>query len=263
MTDKDLRGKRAIVTGSTSGIGLAIARRFAALGADVAINGFGDAHAIERTRGDLEALGPRAIYVAADMSRPADIRRLVEETTAALGGVDILVNNAGIQHVAPITDFPEDRWDAIIAINLSAGFHAIKAVLPAMQARRWGRIINIASAHGLTASPFKSAYVASKHGIVGLGRAVALEVAEQGITCNTLCPGYVKTPLVDKQIAEQAKAHGMSEDRVVREVLLEKQARKEFVEADDLAALASFLCGDAAAGITGAALTMDGGWTQH
>ena len=259
-----LKGKSAIVTGSTSGIGLGIATAFAAQGADVMLNGFGDADQIETVRHALEAQhGVRVRYSAADMSRPEAIRAMAEAAAAAFGKVDIVVNNAGIQHVAPVEDFPEAKWDAILAINLSAAFHLIKAVLPGMKARRWGRIVNLASAHGLTASPFKSAYVAAKHGLVGLSRAVALEVAEHGITCNTVCPGYVKTPLVEQQIADQARAHGIAPEAVVRDVMLVHQARKEFVQVDELAALTVFLCSDAAASMTAAALAMDGGWTQH
>jgi 3-hydroxybutyrate dehydrogenase len=259
-----MKGKSAIVTGSTSGIGLGIATAFAAQGADVMLNGFGDGGQIEALCRRLETEhGVRVRYSAADMSRPEAIRAMAEEAGAAFGKVDIVVNNAGIQHVAPVEDFPEAKWDAILAINLSAAFHLIKAVLPGMKARRWGRIVNLASAHGLTASPFKSAYVAAKHGLVGLSRAVALEVAEHGITCNTVCPGYVKTPLVEQQIADQAKAHGIAPDAVVRDVMLVHQARKEFVAVDELAALTVFLCSDAAASMTAAALAMDGGWTQH
>jgi 3-hydroxybutyrate dehydrogenase len=259
-----LKGKSAIVIGSTSGIGLGIATAFAAQGADVMLNGFGDGGQIEVLCRRLETEhGVRVRYSAADMSRPEAIRAMAEEAGAAFGKVDIVVNNAGIQHVAPVDDFPEAKWDAILAINLSAAFHLIKAVLPGMKARRWGRIVNLASAHGLTASPFKSAYVAAKHGLVGLGRAVALEVAEHGITCNTVCPGYVKTPLVEQQIADQAKAHGIAPEAVVRDVMLVHQARKEFVAVDELAALTVFLCSDAAASMTAAALAMDGGWTQH
>lgn len=259
-----LKGKSAIVTGSTSGIGLGIARAFAAQGADVMLNGFGDAGQIEALRANLEKeFGVRVAYSGADMGDPAAIRDLVGTARSAFGKIDIVVNNAGIQHVAPLEVFPEAKWNAILAINLSSAFHLIRSVLPEMKERRWGRIINVASAHGLTASPYKSAYVAAKHGLIGLSKTVALETAEFGITSNTVCPGYVKTPLVEQQIADQAEAHGISPENVVRDVLLSHQARKEFVQVDELAALAVFLCSDAAASMTGTALAMDGGWTQH
>jgi 3-hydroxybutyrate dehydrogenase len=259
-----LKQRSAIVTGSTSGIGLGIARAFAEQGADVMLNGFGNADEIEFTRAELQRrCGVKVRYSGADMSRPAEIRAMAELAHAEFGKVDIVVNNAGIQHVEPVETFPEAKWDAILAINLSSAFHLVKAVLPEMKARRFGRIINIASAHGLTASPFKSAYVTAKHGLVGFSKTVAIEVAEFGITSNTICPGYVKTPLVDKQIADQAKAHGISEADVVRDVMLVHQARKEFVRVEELAALAVFLASDAAASMTATALAMDGGWTQH
>jgi len=259
-----LKQKSAIVTGSTSGIGLGIARAFAEQGADVMLNGFGNAEEIEFTRAELQRrCGVKVRYSGADMSRPAEIRAMAELARTEFGKVDIVVNNAGIQHVEPVETFPEGTWDAIIAINLSSAFHLVKAVLPEMKARRFGRIVNIASAHGLTASPFKSAYVTAKHGLVGFSKTVAVEVAEFGITSNTICPGYVKTPLVDKQIADQAKAHGISEADVVRDVMLVHQARKEFVRVDELAALAVFLASDAAASMTATAIAMDGGWTQH
>jgi len=259
-----LKHRSSIVTGSTSGIGLGIAHAFAAQGADVMLNGFGDADEIEGTRAEMERrYGVRVRYSGADMSQPAQIRAMAAAAEAAFGKVDVVVNNAGIQFVAPVEEFPEAKWDSIIAINLSSAFHLIKAVLPGMKARRFGRIVNIASAHGLTASPFKAAYVTAKHGLIGLAKTVALEVAEFGITANTICPGYVKTPLVDKQIADQAKAHGISEADVVRDVMLVHQARKEFVRVDELAALAVFLASDAAASMTATAIAMDGGWTQH
>jgi len=259
-----LHGKSTIVTGSTSGIGLGIATAFAAQGADVLLNGFGDADEIEAICRDLEREhGVRVRYSAADMSKPDDIRAMARYASAEFGKVDIVVNNAGIQHVAPLEEQPDEKWDAILAINLSSAFHLIKAVLPGMKARRWGRIINIASAHGLLASPFKSPYVAAKHGLIGLSKTVALEVAEHGITSNTICPGYVKTPLVEKQIADQAKAHGIAPENVVRDVMLVHQARKEFVTVGELAALAVFLSSDSGASLTAAALAMDGGWSQH
>jgi 3-hydroxybutyrate dehydrogenase len=259
-----LKQKSAIVTGSTSGIGLGIARAFAENGADVMLNGFGNADEIEFTRAELQrACDVRVRYSAADMTRPEQIRAMAEHAAREFGKVDIVVNNAGIQHVAPVDEFPADKWDAILAINLSSAFHLVKAVVPGMKARRFGRIVNIASAHGLTASPFKSAYVAAKHGLIGFSKTVALELAEFGITSNTICPGYVKTPLVDQQIAGQAKAHGISEADVVRDVLLVHQARKDFVRIDELAALAVFLASDQAASMTAGAIAMDGGWTQH
>jgi 3-hydroxybutyrate dehydrogenase len=259
-----LKQKSAIVTGSTSGIGLGIARALAANGADIMLNGFGNAEEIEFTRAELERQhSVKVRYSGADMSRPEQIRAMAEQARSEFGKVDIIVNNAGIQHVSPIEDFPEDKWDAVLAIDLSSAFHLIKAVVPEMKARKSGRIINIASAHGLTASPFKAAYVAAKHGLLGLSKTVAVELAEFGITSNTICPGYVKTPLVDKQIADQAKAHGISPEQVVRDVMLSHQARKQFVQVDELAALAVFLASDAAVSMTGTALAMDGGWTLH
>ena len=259
-----LKQRSAIVTGSTSGIGLGIARAFAEQGADVMLNGFGNADEIEFTRAELQrTCTVRVRYSSADMSKPEQIRAMAAHAAREFGKVDIVVNNAGIQHVAPIDEFPAEKWDAIVAINLSSAFHLVQAVVPAMKARRFGRIVNIASAHGLTASPFKSAYVAAKHGLIGFSKTVALELAEFGITSNTICPGYVKTPLVDQQIAGQAKAHGISEADVVRDVLLVHQARKEFVKVEELAALAAFLASDAAASMTAGAIAMDGGWTQH
>ena len=259
-----LKGRSAIVTGSTSGIGLGIARSLAGQGCNIMLNGFGDAAEIERTRAGLaKEAGVKVAYSGADMSKPDQVRGMVEDAAKALGAVDILVNNAGIQFVAPIEEFPDAKWDAIIAINLSSAFHAIKAAVPGMKARRWGRIVNLASAHGLVASEFKSAYVAAKHGIVGLTKVVALELAEAGITCNAVCPGYVHTPLVEKQIDEQAKAHGIPRDRVVRDVLLAKQPTKQFVTVETLGALTVLLCGESGAGITGTALPVDGGWTAQ
>ncbi len=259
-----LKDKAAIVTGSTGGIGLAIARSLAEAGCKIMLNGLGDAGEIERTRAELAAEhGVEVAYSAADMTRPDEIAAMVATAVEQLGSVDILVNNAGIQHVAPVDDLPPAKWDAIIAVNLSAAFHTIRAAVPGMKARGRGRIINIASAHGLVASPFKSAYVAAKHGLVGLTKAVALEVAEAGITVNAICPGYVWTPLVEGQIADQAKARGIPEDAVVRDVMLGEQPTRRFVGLDELGALAVFLSGDGADSITGAALPVDGGWTAH
>jgi 3-hydroxybutyrate dehydrogenase len=259
-----LKGKVAIVTGSTSGIGLGIAEAFAGAGASIVLNGFGDAAEIEATRSGVASRhGVKVTYSGADMSKPAAIAGMVADAIRDHGKVDILVNNAGIQFVAPIDEFPEAKWDAILAINLSSAFHATKAVLPGMKQRKWGRIINVASAHGLVASAFKSAYVAAKHGVVGLTKVTAMETAEDGITCNAICPGYVWTPLVQKQIPEQAKAHGMSEEEVVRKVLLANQPNKRFATVEEMGALAVFLCSQGAASMTGTALPVDGGWTAH
>ncbi len=259
-----LKDKSAIVTGSTSGIGLAVARSLAGAGANIVLNGFGDPSEIEAMRkGIEEAHGVRASYDGADMTKPDEIEAMVTGAVSEFGSVDILVNNAGIQFVAPIDEFPLDKWDAIIAINMSSAFHTTRAALPGMKAKGWGRIINIASAHGLVASPFKSAYVAAKHGVVGLTKTVALEVAEQGITCNAICPGYVLTPLVQRQIPDTAKARGISEEEVIRDVMLQPQATKKFVGLEELGSLAVYLCSDGASSLTGAALPMDGGWTAH
>jgi 3-hydroxybutyrate dehydrogenase len=259
-----LKGKVAIVTGSTSGIGLGIATSLAAQGADVMLNGFGDPGAIERIRSRLqEQHGIRAGYLPADVSKPAEIRELVAKARAELGPVGILVNNAGIQHVAPVDEFPDDRWDAIIAINLSAAFHATKAALPEMRQRNWGRIINIASAHGLVASGAKAAYVAAKHGLVGLTKVTAIDAANDGVTCNAICPGWVLTPLVQQQIEARAKAANMTVDAAKTEMLREKQPMLQFTTPEQIGALAAFLCGDGAATVTGAALPVDGGWTAQ
>jgi 3-hydroxybutyrate dehydrogenase len=259
-----LAGRNAIVTGSTSGIGLGIARALAGQGANVVLNGFGDAAEIEQLRAKLAAeQRVNVLFDSADMSRPDAIATMVTRSVDALGQVDILVNNAGIQHVAPIESFPPEKWDAILAINLSAAFHTTRAVFAGMKARKWGRIVNISSAHGLIASPFKSAYVTAKHGLIGLTKVTALEGAEANVTCNAICPGYVWTPLVEKQIDGQAKAHGITREAVIRDVLLAQQPNKRFATVDELGAMTAFLCSDAATSITGTALPVDGGWTAH
>ncbi len=257
-----LTGKSAIVTGSTSGIGLAIAKALAAEGASVMINGFGDADAIETERAGIEGIsGAKALYDGADMSKPDAIYAMVERCHAELGGPDIIVNNAGIQHVAKIEEFPPEKWDAVIAINLSAVWHMIRASVPHMKASKWGRIINTASAHSLVASPNKSAYVAAKHGVAGLTKTIALETATDGITVNCISPGYVWTPLVENQIPDTMKARGMTREQVMNDVLLAAQPTKEFVLPEQVAALTLFLCRDEARSITGANYSMDGGWT--
>lgn len=254
-----LKGKTALVTGSTSGIGLGIAKALADQGANIIINGFGPPDAIEAERVALEKRGVTARYNGADLSK----QEAIEAMFAEVGPVDILVNNAGVQFVAPIVDFPADKWNLIINLNLSATFHATKAVLPHMIANKWGRIINVASAHGLRASPFKGAYVAAKHGVIGFTKVTGIETAEQGITCNAICPGYVDTPLVRGQIAGQAKAHNMSEEQVIHDVILAKQPNRAFVTVEQLAATAVFLCSPAADTITGTAISVDGGWTAE
>jgi 3-hydroxybutyrate dehydrogenase len=257
-----LKGQVAVVTGSTSGIGLGLAETLAAAGAHVVLNGLGDPAAIERTRADLAARhGVEVRYHGADMTRSDEIADLVASTASGLGRLDILVNNAGIQHVSPIEDFPIAKWDQIIAINLTSAFHSIRAAVPVMKAQGRGRIVNLASAHALVASPFKSAYVAAKHGVLGLTKAVALEVARSGVTCNAICPGYVKTPLVDAQISDQAKARGISEEQVMTDVILAAQPTKRFVTYEELGGLLLYLVSDAGASVNGAALSVDGGWT--
>ena len=261
---KTLSGKTALVTGSTSGIGLAIAKTLAEQGASIVINGFGDATAIETERAALAATsGAAALYSDADLTKADAIEAMMAMIASETGGVDILVNNAGMQHVAPIDDFPVDKWELIIALNLVAAFHTTRLVLPGMKAKTWGRIINTASAHSLVASPNKSAYVAAKHGIVGLTKTVALEVATQGITCNAISPGYVWTPLVENQIPDTMKTRGMTREQVINDVLLAALPSKQFVMPEQIASLALYLCSDAAAQITGANLSIDGGWTAQ
>ena len=259
-----LKGKTALVTGSTSGIGRGIAEGLAAQGANIVLNGFGDAAEIETLRSAIASeFGVKVEYDPADLSQQAQIEAMMARQLSAFGAIDILVNNAGIQHVAPVDEFPVDKWNAILAINLSATFHTVRLALPAMKQRGWGRIINIASAHALVASPYKSAYVAAKHGIAGFTKTVALEVATQGITMNAICPGYVWTPLVQKQIPDTARARGLTEQQVIDDVLLKAQPTKKFVTIEQVAAFAAFLASDAAASITGAVLPMDGGWTAQ
>jgi len=259
-----LNGKTALVTGSTSGIGRGIAEGLAAQGANVVLNGFGDTAEIETLRAAIASdFGVKVVYDPADLSQQAQIEAMMARQLDAFGAIDILINNAGIQHVAPVDEFPVEKWNAILAINLSATFHTVRLALPAMKQRGWGRIINIASAHALVASPYKSAYVAAKHGIAGFTKTVALEVATQGITMNAICPGYVWTPLVQKQIPDTARARGLTEQQVIDDVLLKAQPTKKFVTIEQVAAFAAFLASDAAASITGAVLPMVGGWTAQ
>jgi 3-hydroxybutyrate dehydrogenase len=254
--------RTAVITGSTSGIGLGIARALAASGASVVLNGFGDKAEIEKIRAAIESeFAVEALYSPADMTKPAEIAAMIATAERTFGGVDILVNNAGVQHVSPIEDFPIEKWDQIIGINLSSAFHTIRAVVPGMKARKWGRIISTASAHSLVASPFKAAYVAAKHGLTGLTKTVALELATFGITVNCISPGYVWTPLVERQIPDTMKARGMTQKQVIEEVLLAAQPTKQFVTIEQVAALALYLASDAAAPITGANISIDGGWT--
>ena len=264
LPTKPLKDKTALVTGSTSGIGLGIARALAQAGCNIVLNGFGESSEIERERTQIAGdFGVGAAFDGADLAKPAEIVRMIEAATREFGKVDILVNNAGIQFTAPIEKFPVDRWDAVIAINLSANFHTMRAVIPQMRARDWGRIINIASTHGLVASVEKAAYVAAKHGVVGLTKVAALETAGSNITCNAICPGWVLTPLVEKQIRERASREKISVDQAKAELLSEKQPSHEFATPDQIGALSVFLCSDAASQITGAALPVDGGWTAQ
>ena len=262
--DYGLKGQAAIVTGSTSGIGQALASALAVAGVNVVLNGFGDHTAIERDRTAMEEVADVKVrYHAADMTKPAEIADMVAYAKSEFGRLDILVNNAGVQHVAPIEEFPIEKWDQIIAINLSSAFHATRAAVPIMKTAGRGRIINLASAHALVASPFKAAYVAAKHGVAGLTKTVALEVAQAGITCNAICPGYVKTPLVELQIEDQARARGMTPEQVMKDVILAAQPTKKFVEFDQLAGLMLYLASDAGASVNGAMLSVDGGWTAQ
>jgi 3-hydroxybutyrate dehydrogenase len=262
MEIRMLQGKSALVTGSTSGIGLAIARALAAQGANVTINGFGDKEAIEKERSSIEKdFKVKAVYSPADMSKPAEIADMIRNSENTFGSLDVLVNNAGVQFVSPVEEFPVEKWDQIIAINLSSAFHAIRTAVPEMKARKWGRIINTASAHSLVASPFKAAYVSAKHGLAGLTKRVALELATFGVTCNCISPGYVWTPLVEKQIPDTAKARGLTEEQIKRDVLLAAQPTKEFVTVEEVADFAIYLCADAAKAITGVNVPIDGGWT--
>jgi 3-hydroxybutyrate dehydrogenase len=257
-----LTKRHAVVTGSTSGIGLAIARALAREGADVTINGFGDAKAIEELRAGIEKdFGVKAFYNGADMSKGKEAEALIADAVQRMGTVDILVNNAGIQYVSPVEDFPPEKWDAILAINLTSAFHTIRAAVPGMKAQKWGRIVNTASAHSLVASPFKSAYVSAKHGLAGLTKTVALELATFGVTCNCVSPGYVWTPLVENQIPDTMKARNLTRDQVINDVILAAQPTKQFVTVDQVASLVVYLCSDAATQITGANLSIDGGWT--
>jgi 3-hydroxybutyrate dehydrogenase len=261
---KQLAGKSALVTGSTSGIGQAIATLFASEGANVMLNGFGDAGGIEALRSGLEsAHAVKVRYNGADMTKPAEIAALVKAAESDFGALDILVNNAGIQHVAPVDEYPIEKWDAIIAIDLSAAFHATRAALPGMKRRKWGRIINIASIHGLVASPYKSAYTAAKHGLVGFTKVAALEVAQMGITVNAICPAYAMTAIIEKQIQDQSRITGVAPENVVRDVILVDQPTKKLIKVDHLAALVLYLTSEAAESITGAALSIDGGWTAR
>lgn len=260
---KSLEGRNVIVTGSTSGIGLGIAKAFAAAGANIVINGLGSAEDNEAVRAEVAATGTKVIFSGANMMKSEAISGLIEQTRDELGQIDIIVNNVGIQHVSPIEDFPEEKWDAVMALNLTSAFHMTRFVAAEMKERKWGRIINIASAHSLVASPYKAAYVAAKHGLAGLTKVTALELAEHGVTCNAISPGYVLTPLVEAQIPDTAKSRGITEEEVKRDVLLAAQSTKKFVTVEQVAATALFLSSDAAAQITGSNISVDGGWTAH
>jgi 3-hydroxybutyrate dehydrogenase len=260
--EKSLRGKTALVTGSTRGLGREIADHLAAAGCAVALNGFGTPAEIAELRSGMEsAHGTRIFHHDADLTKAAEIPEMVSAVARELGPIDILVNNAGMQFVSPLEQFPTEKWDAVLALNLSAAFHATKAVLPGMRARRWGRIVNIASTHGLVASPFKAAYVASKHGLIGLTKVTALETARDGITCNALCPGFIHTDIIEGQIDEQSRATGIPREKVIEEIILAKHATREFVQASHVAAFVLLLCSEAGASTTGAAIPIDGGWT--
>ncbi|HVK60213.1 MAG TPA: 3-hydroxybutyrate dehydrogenase [Bdellovibrionales bacterium] len=264
MATGTLKGKSAIVTGSTSGIGLGIAQAFAKEGMNLTLNGFGDRTQIDQLVKSLSTeFGVKVEYSSADMSKPTEIREMVRRHETLFGQVDVLVNNAGIQNVAPVDEFPEEKWDAILAINLSSNFHTVKAALPGMKKAGWGRIINVASVHGLVASPYKSAYVAAKHGVLGFTKSIALELADTNITANAICPGYVRTPLVENQIEGQAAAHKLPREQVIREVILAAQPKKQFIEVEQLGAMAVYLCSSAADPITGTSFTIDGGWTAR
>ncbi|CAO3451655.1 3-hydroxybutyrate dehydrogenase [Azospirillum largimobile] len=259
-----MQNRNAVVTGSTSGIGLATVRELAGRGCHVMVNGFGDRAEIDRTcAGIAEQSGTRIVYSGADLSRPEEARAMMAEAAELLGPVDILVNNAGIQHVAALHEFPDDKWDLLLAVNLSAAFHTIKAAVPAMRERRWGRIVNTASVLGMVGAPHKPAYVAAKHGIIGLTKSVSIEVAGHGITCNAVCPGTVLTPIIERQIAQQAQVTGLPEDQVLKAVFLEKMPTGRLIAPEEVAAAIGFLCSDAAASITGAVIPVDGGYTTH